>query len=342
MAQIVLGLGTSHGPQILTPPEHWRIREEADRENQRLFFRGQSYTFDELAEVRKGDALEERQTIAARRVHHARCQIGRETLADIFERAAIDVAVILGNDQFEVFTEVNIPAFGIFWGDHVSSIPKTPEQKAMIPAGAAFAEDGYNPPVLTDYPGQPDLGKHLIEQFIANAFDVAQSTRLPVGRMGNNSVPHAYGYIYRQVMRDKVVPHVPIMINTHNPPNRPTGVRCLQFGQTLAEAIDSWSADLRVAIIASGGLTHFVIDEALDRGLLEAVQAGDVSRIAMMPESSFESGTAEIKNWLPLIGAMTHAGLSMTVVDYVPCYRSEAGTGNAMCFAYWAHQDKPD
>jgi 3-O-methylgallate 3,4-dioxygenase len=22
-------------------------------------------------------------------------------------------------------------------------------------------------------------------------------------------------------------------------------------------------------------------------------------------------------------------------VDYVPCYRSEAGTGNAMAFVYW-------
>ena len=28
-------------------------------------------------------------------------------------------------------------------------------------------------------------------------------------------------------------------------------------------------------------------------------------------------------------------GRDMTLVDYVPCYRSEAGTGNAMGFAYW-------
>ena len=25
----------------------------------------------------------------------------------------------------------------------------------------------------------------------------------------------------------------------------------------------------------------------------------------------------------------------MTEIDYVPCYRSEAGTGNAMGFVYW-------
>ena len=32
---------------------------------------------------------------------------------------------------------------------------------------------------------------------------------------------------------------------------------------------------------------------------------------------------------------MTDCGLDMTLLDYVPCYRSEAGTGNAMGFAYW-------
>jgi len=25
----------------------------------------------------------------------------------------------------------------------------------------------------------------------------------------------------------------------------------------------------------------------------------------------------------------------MTLIDYVPCYRSEAGTGSGMGFAYW-------
>ena len=335
MAQLVLGLGTSHGPQIVTPPELWTLRETADRVNDKLQFRGRAYTFAELVEARSGEGLEARQTIEARRAHHARCQVGREKLADIFARAKIDVAIILGNDQFEVFTEVNIPAFGIFWGDHVDSIPKTPEQKAMIPAGAAFAEAAYNPPVFVEYPCQPELGKHLIEACIADGFDVAQSTRLPVGRMGNNSVPHAYGYIYRQVMRDKVIPHVPVMINTHNPPNRPPAVRCLAFGRALAAAVESWPGDARVAIIASGGMSHFVIDEELDRGLIAAVQSRDMARVAAIPELMYESGTAEAKNWLPLIGAMDSAGLDMTLVDYVPCFRSEGGTGNAMCFAYW-------
>ena len=38
---------------------------------------------------------------------------------------------------------------------------------------------------------------------------------------------------------------------------------------------------------------------------------------------------------LTLMGIVAETGLRMNVVDYVPCYRSEAGTGNAMAFAYW-------
>jgi 3-O-methylgallate 3,4-dioxygenase len=32
---------------------------------------------------------------------------------------------------------------------------------------------------------------------------------------------------------------------------------------------------------------------------------------------------------------MNAEGLQFHKVDYVPCYRSEAGTGNAMGFVYW-------
>lgn len=43
----------------------------------------------------------------------------------------------------------------------------------------------------------------------------------------------------------------------------------------------------------------------------------------------------EIKNRVPVAAAAVDAGLKMELAGYVPCYRSEAGTGNAMGFAYW-------
>jgi hypothetical protein len=87
--------------------------------------------------------------------------------------------------------------------------------------------------------------------------------------------------------------------------------------------------------MASGGLTHFVIDEELDQTVIAAMKHGDEDTLAGLPENVFKVGTAEIKNWYPVIAAMNAAGLSYHQVNYVPCYRSEAGTGNAMCFSYW-------
>jgi 3-O-methylgallate 3,4-dioxygenase len=57
--------------------------------------------------------------------------------------------------------------------------------------------------------------------------------------------------------------------------------------------------------------------------------------IAPAEASYCPPGTAEIKSWMPVYGAMSQLRAPMTVVDYVPCYRSNAGTGNAMGFVYW-------
>jgi 3-O-methylgallate 3,4-dioxygenase len=82
-------------------------------------------------------------------------------------------------------------------------------------------------------------------------------------------------------------------------------------------------------------MTHFVLDESFDRELLDAMQRGDAAKLAGIPENMFQAGTSEIKNWIVVAGAMAEAGLKMSLVDYVPCYRSEAGTGSAMGFARW-------
>jgi OH-DDVA oxygenase len=42
-----------------------------------------------------------------------------------------------------------------------------------------------------------------------------------------------------------------------------------------------------------------------------------------------------MRNWITVAGAMHDTNMSMKLLDYVPCYRSEAGTGCAMAFAHW-------
>ena len=75
--------------------------------------------------------------------------------------------------------------------------------------------------------------------------------------------------------------------------------------------------------------------EGLSDALHERQREGDIKGMTTMPEPFLQSGTSEYKNWIP-VGAIMHStGLPMDVVDYVPCYRSSAGTGNAMGFVRW-------
>jgi 3-O-methylgallate 3,4-dioxygenase len=77
-------------------------------------------------------------------------------------------------------------------------------------------------------------------------------------------------------MRDNPCPSVMVTVNTFYPPNQPRARRCFDFGQSILKAIRAWDSDQRVALIASGGLTHFVIDEEVDRTFLAALENNDL------------------------------------------------------------------
>jgi len=320
---------------LSVPREIWSERVIADRANPQHFYRGKTYTFDELVALRKKESLSAQIAPAVCRERHARCQQAIRRLADIFDTNRPDIAVVIGNDQMEVFTRDHVPAFAVFWGEFAEGIPRTPEFLATLQPGIAAAEADRTPSEYTRYPTLPDLGRYMIECAIHDGFDVAQLTRLTTGEIGSNAVPHAWGFVYRRIMRDKVVPHVPVFVNTFYPPNQPRVTRCFEFGRSMARAISSWPANKTVAVIGSGGLTHWVLDEDLDRFVLDALKNGDVGMLSSISEGVFQAGTSEIKNWITVAGIMAETRLKMDIVDYVPCYRSEAGTGNAMAFAYW-------
>jgi 3-O-methylgallate 3,4-dioxygenase len=321
---------------LSVPPEIWPERVKSDRANPQHYHQGKTYTFDQLVDLRKGENLAAQCRPEVFRERYGRCQEAIRKLGDIFDRSRPDVAVVVGNDQMEVFTSEHVPAFAIFWGEFVEGIPRTPEFLATLPPGIAVAEADRTPVAYTQYPTLPQLGRHLIEHAVRDGFDVSQLTRLQTGEIGSNAVPHAWGFVYRRIMRDSVVPHVPVFVNTFYPPNQPSAARCFNFGRAIARAIRTWPSGETVAVIASGGLTHWVLDESFDQAFLEALKKGDESAIVSVPEEIFQAGTSEMKNWITVAGIMAETKLKMEIVDYVPCYRSEAGTGNAMGFTYWS------
>ena len=336
MARIVLGIGTSHGPLLSTPPEQWDQRVVADKREPAHPFRGNSYSFDELVAARRSEELGRRVTLEARTAHADRNRVALEVLAEQFARVQPDVAIMLGNDQHECFGPSLNPALWLYAGATVFDEPVSDERAAQMPPGIAISARGHKPTQRETYPAHPELARHLATQLTDRGFDFAQSDELPQqGRGWATGMPHAFGFVYQRIMRGRVIPHVPIMLNTFYPPNQPRAARCVDLGLALAEAVAAWPADLRVALVASGGLTHFVIDEAFDQHVIASMRRNDVAALRALDERILQSGTSEVKNWLPVAAACGAARLKMELVDYVPCYRSEAGTGNAMAFVTW-------
>jgi hypothetical protein len=179
------------------------------------------------------------------------------------------------------------------------------------------------------YPAGWQLAEHLIG-FLAEAeFDVTRANRLRDGI----GVGHAFSFLYRRLWPGTQVPIVPVMVNTYFPPNQPTPGRCYALGKAVRRAVEAWPTDARVAVMASGGLSHVIMNEALDRQVLDALGRKDVGGLTALPRQELKGGTSEILNWVALAGAMEAE--PMHLVEYVPGYRSPAATGCGMAFAYW-------
>ena len=121
------------------------------------------------------------------------------------------------------------------------------------------------------------------------------------------------------------------MLNTYYPP-APSPKRCVQLGQALNRAFDSFRGDQGVVIMGSGGLRHIRIDEDLDHGSMAALKRNDLEYMAAMDPADLVAGTSEIRNWIATATAGATGG---AFVDYVPCYRNARGIGCAMGFAAW-------
>jgi len=330
MAEIVLGIGSSHGPLLSTPPEKWDLRAQADRENKKHWYRGKTYDYEALLRERApGFAAEV--TVESRRERFAQCHRAMEALTQKFKETAPEAVVIVGNDQREFFDEGLTPSITVYRGEKIKNLQHLHKDS---PPGINIAEPGNSPAEGATYPGATALADHILDSLAAENFDLAQSDTTPTAAP-RGGIPHAYGFLYHSILGDAPPPSVPIILNVHFPHNVPKNRRCLDLGSALYRAIRSFDGFKRVAVMASGGLTHFVVDEELDRQILAAMNDGNQKALEAIPEGYFKVGTAEIKNWYPVISASSEAKLRHHLVDYVPCYRTEAGTGNAMAFVYW-------
>ena len=348
MAEIVLGLGTSHSPMLSLPSELWSEYAARDQRNPMLLSLedGSTKTYEELLET-ADPAIAERLTPEVFQAQYEACQKAIVTLEEALAEADPDVVVIVGDDQEELFFDDNMPLFSIYWGD---TMHLTPRPMGDNPSPATKASMWGYGDVEMDVPVDSELGLHLIQSLIEDDFDIAQSRYMneqaggavgPIGYLNTQLVtktrpqamPHAYAYVVKRIMNDKIRPIVPLTQNTFYPPNQPTPRRCYNLGKAIAKAVKNWDSGKKVAVVASGGLSHFLVDEEIDQMAIKGMREKDADLLASMPRYRLNSGSSEILNWVTAAGALEH--LDMELVDYVPVYRSPAGTGGGWAFALW-------
>ncbi len=325
MAQLVLGFGSSHGPTIATQPTEWDRMAERDKKDPR-------YSYAELlsqADPRLVDEI----TPEKKAARFAATQEGIAKLKSVVDDAAPDVVVVISNPH-SVLPDDMMPAFGVFRGETLfergQRRAETSDARMDAYRGPAPVQTSRPPREAREYRAMPELAEHIIDSLIDEGFDVASTLAL----RKEHGLDEAFQVYYELYDPDAKIPMVPFFLSRYLP-SQATPRRCYALGGALRRAIESWDADRRVGLMASGGLSHQILDEDLDHIVIDALVERDVDVLSSLDRVRLNRGpgTPEILNWVAVAGAMDPVG--MTLIDYVPCYRSPAGTGHGVTFGYW-------
>ena len=236
---------------------------------------------------------EDRQLVL--RVHTAYEEIKR-ALAE----ARPDVICIVGGDHIEGFFLTSVPALAVYVGATVSG-----------------QFDRYRYTFTVHEP----LARALLEQGIERGFDLTYSQDL--------ALDYAFYVPLHFAMPTPGLPIVPLYVNVYLPP-QPTPARCYAWGQALRAILDARPE--RVALVASGGLSHFPVTDRYaspdcewDRQLLERLEAGRGRETAALTgEELDKAGNVELRTWITLLGAVGDAKAR------VVCYEPSWHHGNAV------------
>lgn len=358
MAEIVLGIGTSHTPMLSLPADLWPSYARRDEHNPELVYppHGRVMSYAEALDSVSPELRAKYHGPEPFQAQAAACQRALDELAKTLRGVNPDITVIITDDQDEWFFEDNMPALAVYWGDSAPMIPRRPPSRAREPEVVEAIVRGYGD-IPMDVPVASHLGRFLIEYLIEHDFDIAHihHVKQPYGgrvarryptRQGElqyvretppheQGLPHGVAFIIKRLFTNDPGMILPVFQNTCYPPNQPTPRRCFAVGQAIAAAVTEWSEPVSIAIVGSGGLSHFVVDEDLDRTLLGALERKDAAALCSLPRSRLYSAASESLNWVALGGAMQRTNLKMELLAYVPVYRTPAATGGGWAFARW-------
>jgi 2,3-dihydroxyphenylpropionate 1,2-dioxygenase len=220
---------------------------------------------------------------------------GMAELGKVLDETKPDVIIFFGSDHVETFSVTCVPTFAIIAGSR---------------AIAKFAGREYNLPV------HREMAEDLLNKLVVDHnFDVAYSEDAELG--------HAFAVPFEHVIGKRDIPVIPFFTNVYVPP-LPTPKRCAALGKAIAEIVKGRGE--RVAVIASGGMSHFPGTKKylspefdFDRWLIAEFEAGNTSALLNMTGTQLdEVGNTEMLTWAMMFGAI--GPQPGTLVDYIPTW----------------------
>jgi 3-O-methylgallate 3,4-dioxygenase len=333
MARLVAAFGSSHSIMLASQREDWQHGfKQIDPKNVHYYDRDGNKT--DYASLLARYASAETEALVTPEKMGERFDAAQAAMDELRERivaAKLDVLLLIGDDQTELFRTTNNPMFAIYWGKTIRNAA------AVVKDGDSWVTRArmwrQEPGGDVEYPVASAMAEWLIRELCERDFDIAAMDGLERGQFEG----HAFSFIHRRYLQGTDLPVLPVIVNTFDPPNQPTPRRCIALGRALRELISKYPEDLRVGVLASGGLSHFVVDEQLDRGIIDAIGRKDTAWLAKLDPKQLQAGSSEIRNWLIAVEAVKD--LDLEWVQYVPGYRTPALTGTGLCFAAWRTLD---
>jgi 3-O-methylgallate 3,4-dioxygenase len=307
MAKIVIGGAQSRSPLQRTEPSRWAELGERDKNSRNLYdLDGNALTYDQVLSS-AGPSMRAEVTPEKFEERYRAAQRATEKIRQAFAAANLSAVVMIGDDENEVYTDdATRPKLAIYRGRTLVWGPGT-----------------------TEYPIAVEFTDHVIAHLRDVGYAPEVLDAIPEGKR----VPHGFGQLWTDLL-PTVKPLVPIMVNVHSPVNQTTPQESYELGRQVRRAIETWTGDRDVAVATNGGLSIGVLREDLDRRYLEAMRNRDLDMLTSLPSKWIRGSQGEIYNWIGAAGALE--GLNMRIVDYIPSYRSPAGTGAGLGFALWS------
>ncbi len=216
-----------------------------------------------------------------------------------------DALVVIYNDHVTSFFFDHYSAFALGIGDRY-----------------AVADEGGGARALPPISGHPQLAAHIGASLVADEFDMSffQHKALDHGCFSPLSMMMEHD-------PDWPVPIIPLQVGVLLFPI-PSAKRCFALGQALRRAIESFPQDLRVCVVATGGLSHQVHGEragfnntAWDEKFLDLFE-NDPDALTRMTVAEYATlggvEGAEIVMWLIMRGALPQQVRKIHQTYYLP------------------------